>query len=239
MSTATSRPRPPAAPPGAPAPPSGQGDQRIVIRGLNWDLYDRLSDAIGEGQHVRLAFDGEDLEIMTTGPVHEDYKEMLGQIVGTVSKTLGIPRKKLGETTWKRPEIARGIEADQCYYFDPAKLAADQAARARKSNNVADYPNPDLAVEIDLSGPKVDRSGIYAALRVAEVWRFDGESVVIEQLQDAGTYAPVQASRYLPLKADEILHWLVHEDRHDELDWERRLDEWARGLRQRTSGFPA
>jgi hypothetical protein len=49
------------------------GDQRITIRGLEWDLYDRLSDAIGEGQHVRLAYDGKDLEIMTTGRLHEDF----------------------------------------------------------------------------------------------------------------------------------------------------------------------
>ena len=102
--------------------------------------------------------------------------------------TLGIPRKKLGETTWKRPEIARGIQADQCYYLSADKLAADKAARARKSNDVADYPNPDLAVEIDLSDPKVDRSDIDAQLRVPEVRRLDGESLVIEHLQAHGTY---------------------------------------------------
>ncbi len=72
---------------------------------------------------------------------------------GNVSETLGIPRKKLGKTTWKRLEIARSIQADQCYYFSAAELAADKAARARKSNDVADYPNPDLAIEIDLIDP--------------------------------------------------------------------------------------
>ncbi len=37
----------------APAPGVGQGDQRIVIQGVDWDLYDRLSEAIGTS---RLAF---------------------------------------------------------------------------------------------------------------------------------------------------------------------------------------
>jgi Uma2 family endonuclease len=235
MSTITSLPQAPAARPSLNEPRLGPGDQRIVIRGLDYNLYDRLSEAIGEGQHVRLAYDGEDLEIMTTGPIHEDYKERLGQIVATVSKALGIPRKKLGETTWKRPEIARGIQADQCYYFDPAKLAADKAARARKSNDVADYPNPDLAIEIDLADPKVDRSGIYAALRVIELWRFDGESVVIEHLQDDGSYKPADESRFLPLRTQDVVHWLVEEDSSDEPAWERRLDEWARGLRREGS----
>ena len=45
---------------------------------------------------------------------------------------------------------------------------------------------PDLAIEVDISRPQVDRAGIYAALRVAEVWRFDGEQVVIERLTAEG-----------------------------------------------------
>jgi hypothetical protein len=52
------------------------GDQRIAIHGITWELYDRLSRAIGEGQHIRLAYDGKDLEIMTMGRVHEDFKEL-------------------------------------------------------------------------------------------------------------------------------------------------------------------
>ncbi len=182
-----------------------------------------------------MAYDGDDLEIMTTERVHEYFKERLGQIVATVARVVGVPRRKLGETTWKRPELARGIEADQCYCFDVAKLIADKLALARKSNNVADYPDPDQAVEIDISGPKFDRSGIYALLRVPEVWRFDGTSIVIEQLQEVGTYAASPASVFLPLSADQIRRWLIDEDHGDELDWERRLDSWAESLRPQAS----
>ena len=71
--------------------------------------------------------------------------------------------------------------ADQCYYFLPEKLAADAAALERGSDDIADYPNPDLAIEVDISPPAVDRAGIYAALGVTEVWRFDGQDVVIER----------------------------------------------------------
>jgi death-on-curing protein len=47
------------------------GEQRITIRGIPWDLYDRLLSSISEDQHVRLSYDGKDLEIMTTGYRHE------------------------------------------------------------------------------------------------------------------------------------------------------------------------
>jgi Uma2 family endonuclease len=209
------------------------GDQRIVIRGVGWHVYDCLSEAISEGQNVRLAYDGEDLEILTTGYPHERFKEMFGKIVATVSRVLGIPRKTAGETTWKRPQIKRGLQADECYYFGPEKFAVVEAAFARKSMDIADYPDPDLAIEIDLSGPQVDRPGIYAKLKVAEILRFDGESVVIEQLQADGSYLPVKASRFLPLRPEDLLHWLIQEPYEDEIAWERRLDQWAKRLRRK------
>ena len=33
-----------------------------------------------------------------------------------------IPVEDLGETTWQRPEVDRGIEADLSYFFDPARI---------------------------------------------------------------------------------------------------------------------
>ena len=80
----------------------------------------------------------------------------------------------------------------------------------------ADYPKPDLAVEIDMSGPKVDRPAIYADLRVAEVWRLDRKGFVIEHLQADGSYAAADASRFLGIRAEDILGWLSADDRFDE-----------------------
>jgi hypothetical protein len=76
---------------------------------------------------------------------------LFGRFVSRVTAALAIRRATLGETTWNRPEIARGLEADQCHYFTPEKIAADAQARARKSDDIADYANPDLAIEADLS----------------------------------------------------------------------------------------
>jgi Uma2 family endonuclease len=203
-------------------------ETRIAIRNLRWEIYDLLSDAIGEKQHVFLAFDGKDLEIMTKGQVHERYRDLLGHVVKCVTSELKIRCRSLGGTTWKRATIACAIEADHCYYFSPEKIAADLAGLARKSNNIDDYPNPDLAIEVDISPSLVDRPAIYAALKVFEVWRFEEESLVIEHLGDDGTYASSESSRFLPVRAEEIYGWVAIEDSSDVLDWERRLREWVR-----------
>ena len=133
-----------------------------------------------------------------------------------------------GQTTWKRSHVERGIDADLCYFFNPRKMALIAASLALKSSNVDDYPDPDLAIEIDISRAQIDRTGIYAALQVPEVWRFDGETLVIEQLQPDGSYAEAQASRYVPIRPDEIVSWVNAEDAVNRTAWQRRLRAWFR-----------
>jgi hypothetical protein len=151
-------------------------------------------------------------------------------VVELVAEECEISFKSAGRTTWKRPEVARGLEADESYFFHADKLDAVAAGKARRSLDIADYPNPDLGIEFDMSPPKIDRPGIYAALKVAEVWRFDGErqELVIERLEGDGTYRIVDRSSFLPVPAAEIRRWVVEEDSHDESAWARRLRAWVR-----------
>ena len=205
-----------------------QRNNRVVIRGVDWAYYRRLLQVVGERRGIRLAYDGKDLEIMSPGPVHENVAELSGVLVRVVAVELSIPTRNLASTTWERPEVERGIEADRCFYFRPEKLAQAAAALKRKSNDVADYPNPDMAVEVDLSPPKVDRPGIYAALRVTEVWRFGANTLTIDRLKEDGSYESVDVSGFLPIRVDEVVRWVLEEDSSDPSDWESRLREWVR-----------
>ena len=131
-------------------------EQRIRLTGVDWETFEKLAATTRGG---RFAFDRGALEIMSPGPTHESHGRSLGEFVRIVTRSLRIPRKSLGSTTWKRQEAERGIEADECFYFTPAKIAAANVALARGSNDSNDYPAPDLAVEVDLSAPR-SRSGI-------------------------------------------------------------------------------
>jgi Uma2 family endonuclease len=208
---------------------TAEPDQRTVIRNVNWTFYEHLVDSIPPRAYIHVDYDGKDLEIMSPSPVHDDAKGLLRQLVEAVAQVLRIPYKSLGQTTWKRKELARGLESDECYTFQSDKLAAVGKAKARKSMNIADYPNPDLSIEVDISRPRIDRAGIYAALSVPEVWRFDGETeqVFIERLAHDGTYHPVDESGFLPIRADEVRRWVVGEDSDDEAAWALRLRAWV------------
>jgi Uma2 family endonuclease len=209
---------------------TSEPDHRVVIRGVDWAFYEQLVDSIPEGANIHVDYDGKDVELMALSALHDGEKKLFGQLVEAIAQELEIPYKSAGSTTWKRPEVARGLESDECYFFGADKLAAVTGARARRSKRIADYPNPDLGIEVDITPSKIDRQGIYAALKVSEVWRFDGEreEVIIERLGDDGSFHPVDDSKFLAIRATEVRRWVVEEDSSDESAWARRLRAWAR-----------
>lgn len=205
------------------------GDQRWLFPGVDWHTYRQLSESVGEGRPIRLVYDGKDLEFMVTGYVHERFKVLLGTIVQAIAMGRDLDYVGCGQTTWRT--AIRGLEADLSYYFDPVKIRTAQEAAARGSREPADYPRPDLAIEIDMSPPQVDRPAIYADLGVTEVWRLvRGQELIIELRQADGSYATAEQSRFLGVRAEEILRWLNAAATEREAAWNRRLNQWAMGL---------
>ena len=136
--------------------------------------------------------------MMTLAPFHQRQESRLDWFIVIVAGELRIRSEPMGSTTWRREGLERAIEPDLCSYFDPANFAT--AAAAADSDDIGDLPNPDLAVEVDVSPPKIDRSGIYAALEVPEFWRAREQSVSIPQLGSDGDYVPAPRSRFLPVR---------------------------------------
>ena len=77
-------------------------EERGVMPDVSWEFYDRLSDAVGEQSHIRMAYDGKDLEIMTLGPKHEQSRGLLGSFIEAVAEGLEVDFRPAGSTTWKR-----------------------------------------------------------------------------------------------------------------------------------------
>ena len=71
----------------------------------------------------------------------------------------------LASTTFNREDVDRGLEPDQCYYF---ASTGEFATRTRQPDV---DPPPDLAIEVEITRSCLDRLGIYAALRIPEVWQ--------------------------------------------------------------------
>jgi Uma2 family endonuclease len=199
---------------------AGTDDHRIFFN-ASWDEYLSIARAIGD-QHVRLAYDGERVELMSPGAEHEDLAGMAEAMVRVFGSVLGIPLKSVRTTRWERPDVSRALEADATFFFNAEKIAV----AVRRPRKTSDWPIPDLAIEIDTSPSQIDRPGIYAALRVTEIWRFDGETLRIDRLNPDGTYSEVTESGWLGVRPEEIAHLLSlpHKDDNDFLD---QVREWA------------
>jgi hypothetical protein len=193
-------------------------------------VYQCLAGAIGEDQHVRLAYDGKDLELRTTGHVHEWIKGHFSWFVSAVCMAQEIHYEDVGEATLEQLGIERALQADLAYFFDAEKLRIAREMFARGSKDWPAYPKPDLSVEIDLSRPEIDRSLIYATLGATEVWRWSGVRLAIDQLQPDGSYAPSESSRFLPIRAEVVTRWLTAEAPSNRVNWQRRVLQWAQEL---------
>ncbi len=44
-------------------------------------------------------------------------KRLIGQLIEIFTAELNIPRRSFSATTWKRRDIHKGSEADECYYL--------------------------------------------------------------------------------------------------------------------------
>jgi Uma2 family endonuclease len=204
---------------------ASEGEQRVLLHGIEWAFYDALCDRLAE-QHLRLTYDRGDLEIMSPSPAHERYKLFAGYFIDNLAMELEHIEgfEAYGETTWKRVALERGLEADKCYYFDPRKLAAIGGRLPGRP----DDPLPDLAVEIEISTSSLDKMAVYAALGIPEVWRCDGETVRFERLGADGCYLASEASLFLPVMPEEVAHWLRMADGMNSKAWTLRLRAWIR-----------
>lgn len=138
----------------------GIAERRVLLEGISWATYEALCSDLGDG-HARLSYDRGMLEIMSPGPLHEWVKIYAGQFIEEVSIGLDdiAAFEAFGETRWRREALARGLEADQCYYFDPEKLASF----AGRGPDRDDDPLPDLAVEVEITHALLNKLAIYAA----------------------------------------------------------------------------
>ena len=150
--------------------------QHFVLDNASWELYERLLADIGD-RPLRVTFDNGLLEMMAPLQVHEVWKSRLGRLIERMTEELSIDMESLGSTTFKRKDLAKGLEPDECFY-----IRNSDVPRKKPKLNLKIDPPPDLAVEIDITRRSVPRHPVYAALGIPEIWRFDGRHLQVLKL---------------------------------------------------------
>lgn len=199
----------------------------IAIDNASWELYELLLRDT-DGQHVKITYDQGRMVLMSPLPIHEKIKKLAGRLIEMACFELDIPVSSFGSTTWKRQDLGKGLEADECYY-----LQNEPAVHGRTDIDLKRDPPPDLAVEIDITHVPLDRPSVYAALGVGELWRFDGERFAFVRRTAAGSYEPTSASQALPFMTPQIVDRFVGLMIADENAGLREFRQWLRALPNR------
>jgi Uma2 family endonuclease len=202
-------------------------EQRTVLHNISWETYEHLLADHRDRSSPRFAYDQGVLEIMVVSSKHERPNRLISQLVELVAEEMELDLVNLGSTTFRREDLQRGFEPDTCFY-----VQNEERVRGKVEIDSEVDPPPDLVIEVDITSPSLDRFPIYAHFGVPEVWRYDGERVVVYELRNA-EYVAVATSLALPWFTSDILTRLVAQGltmRHT--SWTRKVREWARSTRE-------
>lgn len=199
-----------------------EGERRFVLHDVGWEGYQTLLKMIAD-RPIRLTYDRGSVELMAPLLVHEHYGNRLGFMIEAITEELDIPRVGCGSTTFNREDLERGLEPDECYYIGNTERVV-----GKKRIDLTVDPPPDLAIEVEISRSVLNRLGIYAGLRVGEVWRYDGKALTVLLLGADGTYQSSPTSALFPfLPMDEIARFLLDDDLED-TRWGKAFRTWVR-----------
>lgn len=202
------------------APPA---EQRLRLSGISWETYERLLAEHEGRQSPRFTYDQGELEIMVISFEHEESSRLLDHLFVMIAEERGIDFIDAGSTTLKRKDLERGFEPDTGFYIRNAARV-----RGKRRIELPGDPAPDLVIEVDITSPSIDKMDIYMAMRVSEVWRYDGASLRFFTLE-GGKYVARAESAVLPGLTSEIAsRFLENAKSEPRTVWARKVRDWAK-----------
>jgi Uma2 family endonuclease len=195
--------------------------EMINLSGISWQTYETLLTELSD-RRLRLTYNRGNLEIMTPSPEHERFKKVSGRFIETMAEELNLSIEPLGSATLRRPELS-GAEPDECFYITNVT-----AIRGKKRLDLTADPAPDLVMEIDVTSSSHSRLQVYADLGVAEVWIYNGESLVIQQLINGIYISSLTSQFFVDIPIPEIADFLQQAESIDYLELVKSFRTWVR-----------
>ena len=181
---------------------TGNSGRRILLNDVSWVEYERFLEDFEQRPGWRLAYDGGKLEIMPPTPEHEEYSFSFHDFIRAFCDEFDINLEGRRSATFRSELLDKGVEPDECYYIQSAEKVAGKKIPTDK------FPVPDVAVEVDITTESLDKFPIYAALKVPELWVYDGKILSFYELKGEN-YHQITHSRGLPqISAEDLAKFL-------------------------------
>ena len=166
-------------------------DNRVILRRVSWEDYERILEIRGDASGVRIAYLGGELELMSPSIDHEWIKKTIARLIECWALETGVDLTGYGSWTIKEEKEERGAEPDECYV-----VGSHRPER------------PDFAIEVIWTHGGLDKLEIYRGLGVREIWFWDDGRIEVHALR-AERYEPIPRSEILPeIDLDELVSFL-------------------------------
>jgi len=177
-----------------------EAERRVLLSGVPWATYVLLRDTVESGG-VHMTYLKGWLEIVTNGRTHEMSAKQIARLLELFCLERDIPLYGYRSTTFRKEEAERGLEPDECYSRD------------------RDRELPQLAIEVVVSNPLLDKLKVYAGLGIREVWVFHVKEQAFSVYALKGdAHERVATSEVLPeVPLDRLAHYAVLPEQHDAL----------------------
>ncbi len=181
---------------------AGQSGRRILLNDISWTDYENFLGDFEQRPGWRLAFDEGRLEIEPSSFLKASFSVSFHNFIRAYCDEMDIELEGRRSATFRSEILEKGVEPDECYYIQSAKKVAGKMLPTNA------FPVPDIAVEVDITTESLDKFPIYAALKVAELWIFNGKDLSFYELEGE-KYHQITHSRALPeLSADDLVKFL-------------------------------
>lgn len=197
------------------------GEQRVTFRGLNWQSYQQILQALPHRRTARIVYDCGTLEITMPLEDHEFALRLIELFIRILVLEMGLKLKTMGSTTMSRQLLDRGTEPDCAYYIQKQPLVAGRTVDFETD------PPPDLVVEVDITHSDIDKNRLYSALGVPEFWRYNGETWRIYQLRE-GVYEECEQSPTFPWVSKKDLYTFLKNAYQDEIEAETAFRSYVK-----------
>jgi Uma2 family endonuclease len=127
----------------------------------------------------------------------------------------------LAPPTWRKKAELKGLEADDCYHIQHIQQVA-----GKTELDLTIDPPPDLAIEVEVASPMINKLEVYRGLKVPELWRIKANGSCEMYLLDAeGAYQPILKSVAIPILTPAIVsHYVLMREQQSHGETLRRFD---------------
>lgn len=194
---------------------------------VSWDAYEQILKAFGERRFPHTYQDGTLEIMMSPSEDHEQIGRLLARIVELAALELGMHFKAVGSATRREKKVKHGLEPDASFYIPYLPSRSRKLIPENQKGSVLD-----LAIEVDIRRPGLERMQTYAQLGIRELWRYRKGTVEVFVLDSNGVYEPVGASRVFPMiHAKDLTRFVKKMQTTDDYLASRAFIAWLRKQR--------